>query len=119
MRIRARSFLLATAALFAVLFFGGPAEKADARERSPRTTMARRQDGRQFRRGPVFRGRDFGRRFDNRFVGPRFSSRFVGAPFFRPFRTIRVFVYDPFPHWVLRRIYDDATVEVGPDCNPY
>lgn len=119
MSSRARSFSLATAAVFAVLLVGG-AEKADARE-SPRVTAVRRHagSGRQFRRGPGERGRTLGRRFDNRSFGGRVSSRFVGRPFFRSFRTVRVFVYDPFPHWILRRIYDDATVVVGPDCNPY
>jgi hypothetical protein len=120
MSSRARSFTFATAAVFAVLFFGGPAEKADARE-SPRVTAERRHDGsnRQFRRGPAERDRMFSRRFDNRSFERRVPRRFDNRVFVRPFRTVRVFVYDPFPHWVLRRIYDDATVVVGPDCDRY
>ena len=68
-----------------------------------------RGEGR-FRGGP-FRGH--GRvfvgptRFGHRafFAGPRFGQSFVGG--FRPFRVVRVFVYDPFPHWIYRRIYYD------------
>lgn len=121
MGTKARSFTLATAAVSAVLLFGAPADKADARERAPRRTDTRRHDGGngELRRRSVERGRTFGRRFDNRSFGGRFSGRFVGRPSFRPFRTVRVFVYEPFPHWILRRIYDDATVVVGPDCSPY
>ncbi len=82
--------------------------------RGPRVSNSGRFGG-HFRGGPV---RGHGRafvgptRFGHRgFVaGPRFHHRFFGAGF-HPFRVVRVFVYDPFPHWVVRRIYYD--------CDPY
>ena len=130
MGTKARSFSLATAAVSAVLLFGAPAQKADAQERDPRASDTRRHDGanRQFRGGSGERGRSFGQRFDNRSYGQRFDNRSFGRrfsgwswdrPFFRPFRTVRVFVYEPFPHWILRRVYDDESFEVEPYCDPY
>lgn len=105
MRSRAKSFTLAAAAIFAVLLFGGSASKADARENGPRVTSGARRGGygysRQFRRVGPYRGR-----FDNRVYAA-------------PYRTVRVFVAFPFPHWVLQRVYTDATVVLGPGCNPY
>ncbi len=77
--------------------------------RGPRVSVSGRFGGR-FRGGPA---RGHGRvfvgptRFSHRafFAGPRLRHRFVGGGF-RPFRTVRVFVYDPFPHWIYRRVYD-------------
>jgi hypothetical protein len=108
-----------------MLFLGGPAEKADAQEGSRgATTWRGDRDSREFRRGRSDRGRAFDRRFDrfdrfdNRPFERRFSGRFDNRVFVRPYRTVRVFVYFPFPHWVLRRVYDDVSV-VGPGCDPY
>ena len=76
---RSRSFLSALALGSAVLFFGPAASKANA---SPR-----------WHAGPFHR---------HSFV----ARGFVRHPFVRrPFRTVRVFVYAPFPHWVFRRVY--------------
>jgi hypothetical protein len=148
MRNRVRSFAVATAAVFAVLFFGTAAPKALAqndrsngsaqrRFQAPRGNGRNGQGDRQYRREGSDSRRGFDRQIDRRFEGRRqgdrfderrsfgrsygrgFGDRFDSRAFVRPYRTVRVFVAFPFPHWVLRRIYDDATVMVGPDCNPY
>ena len=37
---------------------------------------------------------------------------------YRPYRLVRVFVYDPFPHYVHRRVYYSSP-GFGPYCDPY
>ena len=98
---------LAGAALVAALSFGPATPKASAWDRGSRSAFSGRfvgPHGRVFFRGGRF----------PRFAHRSFFARrpfFVHRPFFRPFRSVRVFVYDPFPHWVIRRVYDD--------CYPY
>lgn len=146
MRNRVRSFTLATAAVFAALFFGTAAPQALAQSnRSRGSAQGRfeaprgnardsgrdrqslggrsdsrrsfdRQSGRGFegQRQRFVERRPFGRSY-----GRGFGDRFESRPFFRPYRTVRVFVAFPYPHWVLRRVYDDATVVYDQDCDPY
>jgi hypothetical protein len=99
---------LAGAALAAALSFGPATPKASAWDGGSRSAYSGRfagSHGRDFFRGGRFP------RFAHRsvFVHRSFVRRpfFVHRPFFRPFRSVRVFVYDPFPHWVIRRVYDD------------
>ena len=135
MGTKARSFTLATAAVSAFLLLGAPADKAEAQWRDRRSSDTRRGDDsfRRFRGDSGERGRSFGQRFDNRSFGwrfgdrsfdrrfdnrfgRRFEGRFWSRPFYQPFRTVRVFVYEPYPHWILRRVYlDDEEVVVEPD----
>ena len=102
---------------FAFLFLG------------PATATARAD---QFRHGfghGSFHGRAFAHRsFPFRhhgFVRPFHSFRprvGFGFGFARPYRLVRVFVYDPFPRWVYRRVYDSQPYYpypyAGADC-PY
>jgi hypothetical protein len=148
MRNTARSFTLATAAVFMVLFLGTAAPKALAQNDRPRGSAygrfqapqgnARTGRGeRQYRRQRSDSRRTFDQRFDGRFGGRRygdrfderqsygrsygwgFGDRFENSPFVRPYRTVRVFVYYPFPHWVIRRVYDDPTEAFEPNYDPY
>jgi hypothetical protein len=109
---KSRSFAwVAGTALAAALWLGPATLKASGRDGRSRVAFSGRFAG-SHARGFV-RGGQFPR-FAHR---PSFANRpFFGRthrPFFRPFRSVRVFVYDPFPHWVVRRVYDD------PYCYPY
>jgi hypothetical protein len=101
---------VAGAALASALSFSPATAKASAWDGGSRVAFSGRfvaPHARVFVRGgrfPRFAHRPF---FVHRsFFAPR---PFVGVhrAFFRPFRTVRVFVYDPFPHWIIRRVYDD------------
>ena len=101
---------LAGPALAAVLLMGLGASKAYAWDNG--RVSFRGSFGLPHGRVSVFAGhRGF---FPHRssFVSHRF-----GRPFFRPFRVVRVRVFDPFPHWVFRRVY--VTSPVGSYCAPY
>jgi len=113
MRKKARSLpWLAGVALAVALSFGPATPKASAWEGGSRFAFSGQfvgPHGRVFVRGghfPRFAHRPF---FAHRsfFARRPFFGR-VHRPFFRPFRSVRVFVYDPFPHWVVRRVYDDS-----------
>ena len=146
MRNKVRSFTMAPAAVFAALFFGTAAPQALAQSnRSRGSDQGRieslRRNARDSGRDRQYRGersdsrrsfdRQSGRRFDGQRQGFRqrqffgrsyergFGDRFESRPFFRPYRTVRVFVAWPYPHWVLQRVYDDATVVYDQDCDPY
>jgi hypothetical protein len=104
-----------------------PDRRLDGRRQGGRFDERRFSD-RSYRRG--FGDRFDGRRFSGRSYGRGFGDRFGIWPFVRPYRTVRVFVYFPFPHWVLRRVYDDRvyddrvydddqTVVVEPNDDPY
>ena len=101
---------LAGVALAAALSFGPATPKASAWDGGSRFAFSGRFVGPH---GRVFvRGGHFPRFGHRSFFAPRPFFR-GHRPFFRSFRTARVFVYDPFPHWVVRRVYYD------PACYPY
>lgn len=105
------------AVAFLVLFFGLGVSTASAwssrsvefrgRFFAPRTRVFA-HDGRFLPRSRAFFPR---RHFIHR---PFFAHR----PFFRPFHVVRVFVDDPFPRWVYRRVYY-GTPAYDPYCDPY
>ena len=107
---------IAGVALASALSFGPAAAVASAWDGGSRFAFSGRFAGPHGRvfvhagRFPRFAHRPFFAR--RSFFAPRPFFR-VHRPFFRPFRSVRVFVYDPFPHWVVRRVYYD------PDCYPY
>ena len=142
---KAKSFTTVTAAAFVAVFFATAAPKASAQEsdsfygRFPMpegSVCIRDNDGRD-REGRFRDGRGYGRRYDDRSYdrryddrsyvrryderswGRRFGDRDYGRRFFRPYRDARVFIYDPFPHWVVRRVCDDPSVAYDPDCDRY
>ncbi|HEV2064573.1 MAG TPA: hypothetical protein VGS00_08485 [Thermoanaerobaculia bacterium] len=148
MRNTARSFTLATAAVFMVLFFGTAAPKALAQNDRPRGSAYGRfqapqgnartgRGDRQYRlersdsrwsfdrrSDRRFDGRRYGDRFDERrfygrSYGRGFGDRFENRPFVRRYRSVRVFIYDPFPHWVIRRVCVDPTDAFEPNFDPY
>jgi hypothetical protein len=117
MRMKSRSLVwVAGAALATALSFGPATPKASAWDGESRFAFSGRFVGphaRVFVRGvhfPRFAHRPF---FVHRSFFARRPFVRVHRPFFRPFRSVRVFVYDPFPHWVVRRVYDDS------DCYVY
>ncbi len=133
MRNTARSFMLGTAAVFVVLFFGTAAPKALAQNERPRGSAYgrsqapqenvrrndRQSDNRSLERqysGGRYSG---GRYYGGRYYGGRYYGGFDNRVYAAPYRTVRVFVAFPFPHWILRQVYADGSFVVGPGCNPY
>lgn len=108
--------LLILSAAFVLLFFGAGS-----------SANAWQGGGRFFGHGARFGFRAGG--FHHRaFFGPHrafFGSRFVGGHrfffdrFHRPFRFVRVRVFDPFPHFVWRRVFFAPPAFVGPSCSPW
>ncbi len=116
---KTKSFLPAVALGFGLLFFG------------PAMSDAQAQHGRGHGdfRGGVGRHGNFQENFHGGghrrhfLVGRHFRSRPYfrhSRPFYggfyaqhRPYRRVRVFVYDPFPRWVVRRVYYDARYADG------
>ena len=84
---------------FALLFFGPATSTAQAEHFSRHGSF----HGRAFaqRNFVPFRHHAFARPFH------RFAPR-AFYPYSRPYRLVRVFVYDPFPRWVYRRVYASA-----------
>jgi hypothetical protein len=99
MGTKLKSLASAIALGFALLFFG------------PATSTAQAE---HFSRHGSFHGRAFAHRSfvpfrRHAFVRPfhSFAPRaFYAHP--RPYRMVRVFVYDPFPRWVYRRVCYDG-----------
>jgi len=91
------------AALAAILSFSPATPKASAWDGGARFAFSGRFVGPH---GRVFvRSGHFPRFVHRRFFADR--PFFVHRSFVRPFRSVRVFVYDPFPHWAVRRVYYD------------
>ena len=102
METRTRSLVSAIALAFVVLFFGPSTSSAEAKHARPYAPYHVKHNPYQGYARPYY-GRAY-------------------APHYRPsypsYRMVRVFVYDPFPRWVYRRVYYAPPV-VGPYCNPY
>jgi hypothetical protein len=95
MGTKTKSFLSAVALGFAVLFFGPATSSADAEHHR----YARHQ------------------RHHRSYYGHRSIRPYYGPSHFRhhrPYRLVRVFVYDPFPRWVYRRVYSAPPVYYAP-----
>jgi hypothetical protein len=100
---KTKSFAAAAALGFALLFFG-PATSTAQAERFGRHGSF--QGRHELFSGRSFSHRSFGSFRHRGFVRPfhRFAPRaFYGYQ--RPYRLVRVFVYDPYPRWVYRRVY--------------
>ncbi|MGE5412715.1 MAG: hypothetical protein ACM3NW_00955 [Syntrophomonadaceae bacterium] len=54
------------------------------------------------------------------YIGPSYGWGYGSyvQPYFAPYRTVRVFVPFPFPHWIFRRVYDGPPVAT-PYYSPY
>ena len=91
---KTRSFLSAVALAFAVLFFG------------PATSKAYAEHHRYARHQSHYRPH-----YGHHFRRPYYGSHFR---YYRPYRLVRVFVYDPFPRWVYRRVYSSPPVYYAP-----
>ncbi len=106
---KARWFAVSATMAFAVLFFGPSMSKAHAWDNGPRVSFSGRfplphgSVSVYSNNGPY----RYHRRHFNRYAArPFFGRSYYGRSYFRPYRSVRVYVYDPFPHWVVRRVYD-------------
>lgn len=118
---RGRGRLLILSAAFTFLFFGAGLSGASAWD-------GRGGFGGHFaghRAGFGFHGGGFHHRafFGPRhgFIGRGFGAhgRFFARPYPGRFRFVRVRVFDPFPHFVWRRVYFAPPAFVDPFCAPY
>jgi hypothetical protein len=114
---KAKWFAAAATVAFAVLFFGPATSKAFAWDNGPHVSfyghfpLPHGSISVYSSNGPYRYHRPYYNRFATRpFYGRSYYGRSYYRPYFRPYRSVRVFVYDPFPHWVVRRVYD-------PYCN--
>jgi hypothetical protein len=92
---KTRSFLSAVALAFAVLFFGPATSDAQAKHHGP---------------GYAKHHRSY------RYARPYYGG--YSRPY-RPYRLVRVFVYDPFPRWVYRRVYTAPPAYYAPPAYGY
>lgn len=103
---KTKSFSAAVALGFALLFFGPATSTAQAERFGRHGSFHGRNDSFH---GRSFSHRSFGSFRHRGFVRP--FHRFAPHAFYahpRPYRFARVFVYDPYPRWVYRRVYYDA-----------
>jgi hypothetical protein len=142
---KTKSFVSVVALAFAVLFFGPATSPAHAQHGGPRVAFhgqiplphgsldvyadhggyrhrgyGQAYSHRTYRhRQPYFRqDRDFRRYRHDRFS--RYDRPYPGRSYYRhhrPYRLVRVFVYDPFPHYVHRRVYYSPGYSAY--CDPY
>jgi hypothetical protein len=102
MGIKRKSLASAIALGFALLAFGPAASTAQADSFGRHGSFQGRHSFAHRGFAPI-RRHAFGRPFHG--FGPRVG---FGFGFARPYRLVRVFVYDPFPRWIYRRVYYDA-----------
>jgi hypothetical protein len=117
---KTKSFLSAVALAFAVLFFGPATSQAYAEHRGPNPRYQR--DHRPY----YSYNYNYARPYSG--YGHGYARPYYGRSYYRhdrPYRLVRVFVYDPFPRWVYRRVYNaqrayyDYAPPVGSYCSPY
>lgn len=117
---KTKSFLSAVALAFAVLFFGPATSQAYADHRGPNPRYQRRHR-------PYY-NYNYARPYSGHGYG--YTRPYNGRSYYRhyrPYRLVRVFVYDPFPRWVYRRVYYappayfnyDYAPQVGSYRSPY
>ncbi len=121
-----KSFAVAVALGFAVLFFGPGTSKAQADHFGPHVSFQghfplphgsidfHAGNGRHFRHQSYYNQSYYPR---HRYARPYYGN---GHSYFRhqrPYRMVRVFVYDPYPRWVYRRVYN-SSYSTGAYC-PY
>ena len=101
-----RSFAAAAALGFALLFFGPATSTARADHFGPNVSFSGHFP---LPHGSLNVNVGHGPRFGRHrsFVRHRFARPFFARPYFarRPYRLVRVFVYDPYPRWIYRRVY--------------
>jgi hypothetical protein len=120
---RTRSLVSVISLAFALLFFG------------PSTSNAQAKDGRGDGRGHAAYSRHYGGGYGQHYgygyghfgvghgygyISPSYGWGYgsYAQPHFDPYRTVRVFVPFPFPHWVFRRVYYGPPV-ASPYYSPY
>jgi hypothetical protein len=135
---KTKSFVAVVALAFAFLFFG-PASPAHAQYRGPQVAFHGRvplshgsrdvyaNNGGYRHRGygqayshRTYRHRQPSFRHDRGFRHFRRDRSYPGRFYYRhhrPYRLVRVFVYDPFPHYVHRRVYYSPGYSAY--CDPY
>jgi hypothetical protein len=103
---RIQSLAAAIALASAALFVG------------PSTSSAEARQVRHYRYGPhagAYYAHGYARPYR---YGYGYGRAFAPYPYYPGYRTVRVFVYDPFPRWVYRRVYY-APPAAAPYCAPY
>jgi hypothetical protein len=137
---KTKAFGSVVALAFAVLFFGPATSPAQAQYGAPRVAFHGRAplphggiDVYANRGG--YRHRGYGQAYSHRayrnrsnyqpyYRHDRYDRRYRPYPGrfsyrnSRPYRLVRVFVYDPFPHYVHRRVYYSSP-GFGTYCDPY
>ena len=115
----AKSFVAAVALGFALLFFG-PATSAQAGHFGPYVSF---QGHFPLPHGSIHVNVGKGRHFRRHSYSPRhrYSRPYHGRSYYRhhrPYRLVRVRVFDPYPRWVFRRVYYSQPVGAT-SCRPY
>ncbi len=130
MVIKTKSFLSAVALGSGFLFFGPATSDAQAQHAGPSIEFRGQfplphgsidyyasngnRHGKRYRNGNHYRDRQYSRHSRPHYG--RSYSRY--SRHHRPYRLERVYVYDPYPRWVHRRVY--YSTRIAPDyCPPY
>ena len=128
MGTKTKSFLSAVVLGFGLLFFGPATSDAQAQHVGPRVEFRGRFP---LPHGSIgvyagnggHHGNRYGKHYRNRSYS-RHHSRpysYYGRSYYRdhrPYRLVRVLVYDPFPRYVQRRVYYSPRF-AGEYCRPY
>ena len=112
MGTRTRSLVSVIALAFAILFFGPTTSNAQAWVGHGSGHFAHSQYHGGHGRHGVRHGYGYTGRFGWGY-GP-----YVQPYYLNPYRTVRVFVAFPFPHWVFRQVYYGPRV-AAPYVSPY
>jgi hypothetical protein len=126
MGTKTKSFLSAVALGFGLLFFGPATSDAQAQHAGPYVEF-RGQFPLPHGSIDVYannaghHGKRYGRHYRNRSYSRHQSRPYYGRSYYRhhrPYRLVRVFVYDPYPRFVYRRVYYSQRI-AGDYCRPY
>jgi len=103
---RMKSLAAAIALGFALLFFGPAASTARADDFGPHVSFS---GNFPLPHGSIHVNVGHGPRFGGHYshASHRFARPYYARSYFarRPYRLVRVFVYDPYPRWIYRRVY--------------
>jgi hypothetical protein len=121
-----KSFVSAVALGFGLLFFGPATSDAQAQHFGPRVEfrgqlpLPHGSIGVQVSNAG-HHGSRYGRHSRNRPYFRHHSRPYSGRSYYRdhrPYRLVRVLVYDPYPRYIHRRVYDSPRI-AGGYCRQY
>ena len=128
MGTKMKSFLSAVALGFGLLFFGPATSDAQAQHAGPNVEFRGQfplphgsidvyasnagHDGRRYRNGKHHRnGKHYRNRSSYRHHGSDYGRSYYRGH--RPYRLVRVLVYDPYPRYIQRRVYYSPRIGGG------